>query len=153
MVCTSFLGGFGVCWVLWEPDLGSLPLLVGMGDPWISGCCVWAGSGHWSRVGTLNIMHSGVPLCLATVGFLPLAMVEAGGQMGALGAGSPRVYLWWWGPCLVGLRGLVGTGVSWQGWRLDFLRLTDTHRVLLNFVLLSYFFLVPYSVFLYIYFL
>ena len=23
----------------------------------------------------------------------------AGGQMGALGAGGPCVYLWWWGPC------------------------------------------------------
>ena len=37
-------------------------------------------------------MHSGVPLCLALVGFLPLAMVEAGGQMGASGAGGPFVY-------------------------------------------------------------
>ena len=37
-------------------------------------------------------MHSGVPLCLALVGFLPLAMVEASGQMGASGAGGPFVY-------------------------------------------------------------
>ena len=39
-------------------------------------------------------MHSGVPLCLASVGFLPLAVVEAGGQMGTLRAAGPRVYLW-----------------------------------------------------------
>ena len=52
---------------------------------------------------------------------LALAVVRAVGQMGALGAGNPRVYLWWWGPCLVCLWGVVGTGVSWQGWLLDFL--------------------------------
>ena len=49
---------------------------------------------------------------------------------------------------LVCLCGLVDTRVSWQGWRSDFLRLTDAHRVLPNFLLL--FFIVPYSVFLYI---
>ena len=69
-------------------DLGPLPLLVGMGDPWISG----AGSGHWPGVRTLYVMHSGAPLCLVLVGFLPLAMVEAGGQMGASGAGGLFVY-------------------------------------------------------------
>ena len=53
-----------------------------------------AGSGHWSGVGTVYVMHSGVPLCLAWVGFLPLAMVGAGGQMRASGAGGPFVYLW-----------------------------------------------------------
>ena len=30
-------GGVGTCWVLQVADLGPLPLLVGMGDPWISG--------------------------------------------------------------------------------------------------------------------
>ena len=52
------------------------------------GCCVWAGSGHWSGVRTLYVM-SFVP---GVVGFLPLAVVEAGGQMGASGAGGPFVY-------------------------------------------------------------
>ena len=51
---------------------------------------MWAGSGHWFGERTLNVMHSGVPLCLALVGFLPLAVAGAGGQMGGLG---------WWGPC------------------------------------------------------
>ena len=37
-------------------------------------------------------MHTGAPLCLALVGFFPLAMVEAGGKMGASGAGGPFVY-------------------------------------------------------------
>ena len=60
---------------------------------------MWAGSGHWSGVGTLNVMHSVVPLCLASVGFLPLAEVGAGGQVGVSGVGGPCVYLWWWGPC------------------------------------------------------
>ena len=49
-------------------------------------------SGHWSGVRTLYVMHSGALLCLAFVGFLPLAMVEAGGQMEASGAGGPFVY-------------------------------------------------------------
>ena len=53
---------------------------------------MWAGSGHWLGVRTLYVMHSGAPLCLASVGFLPLAMVEAGGQMGASGTGGPFVY-------------------------------------------------------------
>ena len=88
------MGGFGVYWVSELADLGLLPLLVGMGDPWISGlpCVGWC-SGHWLGVRTLCIMHSGAPLCLAFVGFLPLAMVvEAGGQMEASGAGGPFVY-------------------------------------------------------------
>ena len=37
-------------------------------------------------------MHSGAPLLPALVGFLPIAMVEAGGQMRASGAGGPFVY-------------------------------------------------------------
>ena len=64
-----------------------------MSDPWIRGYCVWAGSGHWSRVGTLNNMHSGVPLCLALVGSLPLAVVGAGGQMGPWALGGPCVFV------------------------------------------------------------
>ena len=43
-------------------------------------------------VGGKDVMHSGAPLCLALVRFLPLAMVEAGGQMGASDAGGPFVY-------------------------------------------------------------
>ena len=50
--------------------------------------------------------------------------------------GFGGVYLWWWGPCLVCLRGPVGTGESLQGWRIDVLGLTDAHRVLLNSLLL-----------------
>ena len=49
---------------------------------------MWAGSGHWSGVGTLNV-NSEVPLSLALMGFLPLAVVASGGQMGALGTGVP----------------------------------------------------------------
>ena len=56
---------------------------------------MWADSGHWSGVRTLYVMHSGAPLYLALVGFLPLAMVEGGGQMGASGAGGPFVYTFW----------------------------------------------------------
>ena len=65
-----------------------------MGDPWISGLpCVGWSSGHWLGVRTFCIMHSGAPLCLPFVGFLPLAVVvEAGGQMEASGAGGPFVY-------------------------------------------------------------
>ena len=36
-------------------------------------------------------MHSGAPLCLALVGILLLAMVDAGGQMGASALGVPCV--------------------------------------------------------------
>ena len=43
---------------------------------------------------TLYVINSGVPLCLALVGFLPLAMLGADGQMGNSGAGGPFVYLW-----------------------------------------------------------
>ena len=57
--------------------------------------------------GTLDVMHSGVPLCLALPGFLPLAVVGAGEQMRASGTGSPYVYLWW---CF-GLS--VWSGVHW----------------------------------------
>ena len=60
---------------------------------------MWAGSNHLSEVRTLYVMHSGAPLCLALVGFLPLAMVEAGGQMGASGAGGPLRISGDWGPC------------------------------------------------------
>ena len=60
---------------------------------------MWAGFGHWSGVRTLYVMHSAAPLCLAVLGFLPLARVGAGGQMGAAGAGGPFVYQWWRGPC------------------------------------------------------
>ena len=80
-------------------NLGALPLLVGMGDPWISGLLCVVGSGHWSGAGTLNVMHSGVLMCRALAGFLPLAVVGAGGQIEASGAGGPFVYLWWWGSC------------------------------------------------------
>ena len=59
------MGGFGAYWVLQVDDLGPVLPLVGMGDPWISEllCVGWL----WPLVvvGTLNVMHSGVPLCLA----------------------------------------------------------------------------------------
>ena len=60
---------------------------------------MWAGSGHWLGVRTFNVTHSGVPLCLVLVGFLPLAVLRAGGQMEASGPGDPCVYLSRWGPC------------------------------------------------------
>ena len=52
-------------------------------------------SGHWSG-GKDSLRHAlwPAPLCLAFVGFLLLAMVEAGGQMEVSGAGGPFVY-WW----------------------------------------------------------
>ena len=53
---------------------------------------MWAGSGYWSGARTLYVMHSAAPLCLAFVGFLPLAMVEAGGLKEASGAGGPFEY-------------------------------------------------------------
>ena len=42
-------GGFGTYWVLQMADFGPLLLLVGMGDPWISGllCVGWL----WPLVG------------------------------------------------------------------------------------------------------
>ena len=46
VVCASFCGGFGTCCVWRVADLGPLPLLVGMDDPWFRSCCVWAGSGN-----------------------------------------------------------------------------------------------------------
>ena len=61
----------------------------------------------WVR--TLYVIHSGAPLCLALVGFLPLAMVEAGGQMGASGTlciSGDGVLV------LLCLYYLLGTGVS-----------------------------------------
>ena len=63
-------------------------------------------------VGTLNVMHSGVPLCLVLVGFLPLPMVGAGGEMGAAGAEVPVCICGGGVLVLVYLYGLVGTGVS-----------------------------------------
>ena len=38
-----FAGGFGAYWVLELADLGPLPLLVRLGNPWISGlpCVGW----------------------------------------------------------------------------------------------------------------
>ena len=142
----SFLGPVGFCvWLIWGPYWAWVIL-------GFRGCCVWAGFGYWAGGRTLIVTHSGVPLCVALVGLLPLVVVGAGGQTGALGAGGPCVYLWWWEPWLVCLWILVGTGVSWWGWRLYFLGLTGPPRVLLNFLFLSFFFLfflVPYSVFLY----
>ena len=97
-------------------DLAPLPLLVSMGDPWISGLlCVWTGSGHWSRVETFNIIHSGVPLCLALVGFLLLAVV--GGQIEPWALGVPMcicgggVLVWsvcevWWALGYLGRAGI-----------------------------------------------
>ena len=35
VVCAGFCGGLLGDWVLQVADLGPLPLLVGMGDPWI----------------------------------------------------------------------------------------------------------------------
>ena len=70
---------------------------------------MWAGSGHWLGIRTLYLIHPGAPLCLALVGCLPLAMVEAGGQMGALGVlciGGDGVLV------LLCLCCLLGTGVS-----------------------------------------
>ena len=105
------MGGFEAYWVLEVADSGPLPLLVGMGDPWISGlpcvCWLWPLVG----VGTLYGMRSGVPLCLALVG-LPLAMVGVGGQMGASGAGGPLCICGDGVLVLVWLCCLVGTGVS-----------------------------------------
>ena len=46
VVRVSFCGGFGDYWVLEVADLGPLPLLVGMGDPWML-WLLWAGFGHW----------------------------------------------------------------------------------------------------------
>ena len=94
VVRASFCGGgvFGAYWVLEVADLGPLPLLVGMGDPWISGlpCVVWL----WPLVGGKDFLchalwSSFVP---GVNGVLPLSMVETGWQMGASGAGGPFVY-------------------------------------------------------------
>ena len=55
----------------------------------------------WPMVGGKDSLRHALwpaPWCLAFVG-LPLAMVEAGGQMEASGAGGPFVYWWLWGPC------------------------------------------------------
>ena len=89
VVHASFCGRLRVYWVLEVADLGPLLLLVGIGDPWISGllCVGWL----WPLVGGKDSLRHALRalLCLALVGFLPLAMVEAGGQMGASGAGGP----------------------------------------------------------------
>ena len=71
-----------------------------------------ASSGHWSGVGTLYVMHPVVPLCLALVGLLPLAMVGAAGQMGTSGAGGPLCICGDGVFVLVWLCCPVGTGVS-----------------------------------------
>ena len=59
-------------------------------------------------------------------------------SMGASDAGGPLRISGDGGLVLVCLYCLLGTGVSWQGWRSDFLGLTDAHRVLPNFLLLFY---------------
>ena len=61
---------FGVYWVSEVADFGLLPVLVGMGDLWISGlpCVGWC-SGHLSGGRTVYVMYSGAPLCLSFVGF------------------------------------------------------------------------------------
>ena len=105
---------------------------------------MWAGSGHWSAVGTLNVMHSGVALCLTLVGWLTLV-----GKWGPQALGVSVCICGGGAFVLVCLCGLVGTGVSWQSWRSDLLGLTDAYRILPNF-LLPPFFIVSYSVFLYI---
>ena len=71
-------------------DLGPLLLLVGMGNPWISGlpCVGWL----WPLVGGKDSSRHAL-----WSSFVPgvsgvFAMVEAGGQMGASGAGGPFVY-------------------------------------------------------------
>ena len=129
------LGPTGSCrWLIW----GFYRFLWAWVIPGFWSYCVWAGSGHWSGVGTLNVMHSGVPLCLALVGFLPLAVVGAGGQMGPQALGVPVCICGGGVLVFVCLCGLVGTEVSLQGWRSDFLRLTDAHRVLANFLLFFY---------------
>ena len=74
---------------------------------------MWAGSCHWSGVRPLYVMHSGaLELMPGVSGVLPLAMVEASGQMGASGGG---VHLCISGDgvlVLVCLCCLLGTGVS-----------------------------------------
>ena len=90
-----------------------------MGDPSISEllCVGW----FWPFVGTLNLMHCGVPLYLVLVGLLPLAV--AGVQMAVSGAGGPSVCLWWWGPCF-GLS--VWSGEHWGILARRALRLSGT---------------------------
>ena len=73
-------------------------------------------------------------------GVLPLAVVGAGGQMGSRALGVPVCVCGGGVLDLVCVCGLVGTGVSLQGWCSDFLGLTCAHRVLPNF-LLSFFLL------------
>ena len=63
-------------------------------------------------------------------------MVGAFGQMGARALGV--TFCIFSGGILVldYLCGLVGTGICWQGWRSDFLGLTDAQSVLSTFLLL-----------------
>ena len=81
-------------------------------------------------------MHSGVLLCLVLVGFLPLAVVGLVGSGRALGV--PVCICGGGVLVLVYMCGLLGTGVSWQGWFSDFLGLNYAHRVLPNFLFLLY---------------
>ena len=101
------MGGFGVYWVSEVADLGLLPLLVGMGDPWISGlpCVGWC-SGHWSGVRTLYVMHSGAPLCLAFVGLRLVGRWRPRALLVTLCISGDGVLV------LVCLCCLLGTGVS-----------------------------------------
>ena len=130
--------GFGVC-LIW----GLYCFLCAWVILGFRGCRMWAGSGHLSEVRTLYVMHSGAPLCLALVGFLPLAMVEAGGQMEASGAGGPlRISgdgSLFWSVCVVcwalGYLDRAGVQTFW-----DWLMSTGSCPI-------SYFFfIVPYSV-------
>ena len=70
VVCASFCGGLpgptGFWrWLIW----GFYRFLWAWVILGFRGCRVWAGSGHWSGVMTVYVMHSGAHLCLALVGF------------------------------------------------------------------------------------
>ena len=92
--------------------MGPLLLLVCMGNPWISGlpCVGWL----WPFVGGKDSLCHALwsSFVLGVSGFLPLAMVEAGGQMGASGAGGPLRISGDGVLVLVCLCCLLGTGVS-----------------------------------------
>ena len=64
-------------------------------------------------------------------------VVGSGGQIGDLGTGGLCVYLWWWGPCLVCLQGLVGTGVSWLNFLLFFYSYCFFYYTLYSFMFTS----------------
>ena len=79
--------------------MGPLPLLMGMDEPWISGLpCV-----GWLCPLTFHVMHSGAPLCIVLVGFLPLAMFDAGGGLGRCGSLCVLVVMGplFWSVCVV----------------------------------------------------